>query len=95
MLSDREKMILHFCCSMTIAKMSGIEHRDRIIGKMIEDIRRERCRSLAPEDIEYLLREINEEMVLGRSMFQHLMGETIWSMTGERPNKKTDWSDMK
>ena len=95
MLSDREKMILHFCCSMTIAKMSGIEHRDRIIGKVIEDIRRERCRSLAPEDIEDLLREINEEMVSGSSMFQHLMGETIWSMTGERPNKKTDWSDMK
>ena len=95
MLSDREKMILHFCCSMTIAKMSGIEHRDSIIGKMIEDIRRERCRSLAPEDIEDLLREINEEMASGSSMFQHLMGETIWSMTGERPNKKTDWSDMK
>ena len=53
MLSDREKMILHFCCSMiTIAKMSGVEHRDRLIGKMIGDVRRERCRSLAPEDIE-------------------------------------------
>ncbi len=95
MLSDREKMILHFCCSVTIAKMSGVEHCDRIIGKMIEDIRRERCRSLAPEDIEDLLREINEEMASGSCMFQHLMGETIWSMTGERPNKKTDWSDMK
>ena len=95
MLSDREKLILHFCCMVTIAKMSGVEHRDRLIGKMIEDVRRERCRSLAPEDIENLLREINEEMVSGRSMFQHLMGETIWSMTGERPNKNTNWSDMK
>ena len=95
MLSDREKMILHFCCSMTIAKMSGVEDCNRIIEKMIGDIRRERCRSLAPEDIENLLREINEEMVSGSSMFQHLMGETIWSMTGERPNKKTNWSDMK
>ena len=95
MLSDREKMILHFCCTVTIAKMSGVEHCDRIIGKMIADVRRERCRSLAPEDIENLLREINEEMASGSSMFQHLMGETIWSMTGERPNKKTNWSDMK
>ena len=95
MLSDREKMILHFCCSMTIAKMSGVEHCDRIIEKMIEDIRRERCRSLAPEDIEDLLREINEEMASGSSMFQHLMDEAIWSMTGERPNKNTNWSDMK
>ena len=95
MLSDRERLILHFCCMMTIAKMSGVEDCNRIIEKMIGDVRRERCRSLAPEDIEDLLREINEEMVLGRSMFQHLIGNTIWSMTGERPNKKTDWSDMK
>ena len=80
---------------MTIAKMSGVEHYDRLIEKMIGDVRRERCRSLAPEDIEDLLREINEEMLLGRSMFQHLIGDTIWGMTGERPNKKTDWSDMK
>ena len=80
---------------MTIAKMSGVEDCNRIIEKMIGDIRRERCRSLAPEDIEDLLREINEEMVSGRSMFQHLIGDTIWSMTGERPNKNTNWSDMK
>ena len=95
MLSDREKLILHFCCMVTIAKMSGVEDCNRIIEKMIGDVRRERCRSLAPEDIEDLLREINEEMLLGRSMFQHLIGDTIWGMTGERPNKKTNWSDMK
>ena len=95
MLSDREKMILHFCCSMTIAKMSGVEHRDRVIGKMIGDIRRERCRSLAPEDIEDLLREINEEMVSGKFMFQYLTDDVRWSMTGERPNKNTNWSDMR
>ena len=95
MLSDRERLILHFCCMITIAKMSGVEDCNRIIEKMIGDVRRERCRSLAPEDIEDLLREINEEMMLGRSMFQHLIGDTIWSMTGERPNKNTNWSDMK
>ena len=88
-------MILNFCCTVTIAKMSVVEHYDSLIEKMIGDVRRERCRSLAPEDIENLLREINEEMVSGSSMFQHLMGETICSMTGERPNKNTNWSDMK
>ena len=24
-----------------------------------------------------------------------LMADTVWTMTGERPNKNTDWSDMK
>ena len=75
--------------------MSGIEHRDRLIRKMIGDIRRERCRSLAPEDIEDLLREINEEMVSGKFMFQYLTDDVRWSMTGERPNKNTNWSDMR
>ena len=80
---------------MTIAKMSGVEHRDRLIGKMIGDVRRERCRSLAPEDIEDLLREINEEMVSGKFMFQYLTDDVRWSMTGERPNKNTNWRDMR
>ena len=75
--------------------MSGIEHRGRLIGKMIGDVRRERCRSLAPEDIEDLLREINEEMVSGKFMFQYLTDDVRWSMTGERPNKNTNWSDMR
>jgi hypothetical protein len=80
---------------ITIAKMSGIEHRDRLIGKMIGDVRRERCRSLAPEDIEDLLREINEEMVSGKFMFQYLTDDVRWSMTGELPNKNTNWRDMR
>ena len=80
---------------MTIARMTGMPHRDKLIGKMIEDVRQNRCRSLAPENVEDLLGEVNEEMVSGKLMFQHLMGDTIWSMTGERPNKNTNWSDMK
>ena len=80
---------------MTIAKMSGVEDCNRIIEKMIGDIRRERCRSLAPEDVEDLLREINEEMVSGKFMFQYLTDDVRWSMTGERPNKNTNWSDMR
>ena len=95
MLSDKEKLILHFVSMMTTAKLSGMEHRDCLMEKMINDVIRNRWRSLAPEDVEAILEEVNEEMLLGKSMFQHLMGETIWSMTGERPNKKTNWSDMK
>jgi len=95
MLSDREKLILHFVSMMTIARLSDIEHRNHLISKMIEDVRRSRCHSLAPEDVEAILEEVNEEMISGKVMFQHLMEDTKWSMTGERPNKNTNWRDMR
>ena len=79
LLSDRERMILHFCCTTTIAKLTGISHRDVIVEKMIEDIRKNRCRSLSNNDVAELLEDVNEEMVCGRIMFQHLMGDPISS----------------
>ena len=95
MLSDREKLILHFCCMVTTAKLSGMEHRDRLMEKMINDVIRNRCRSLATEDVADILEEVNEEMISGKGMFQHLMEDAKWSMTGERPNKNTNWRDMR
>ena len=94
-LTDREKFILHFVSMITIAKLSGITHPNHLIAEMIEDVRRSRCRSISPEDMKDLLEEINEEMVSGKLMFQHLIEDTKWSMTGERPNKNTDWRDMR
>ena len=99
MLNDRERMILHFCCTITIAKLTGISHRDVIVEKMIEDIRKNRCRSLSDGEIASLLEDINEEMFAGSNMFRylideeqdeskHLTDEEIWSRTGEWPNKK-------
>ena len=95
MLSDREKLILRFCCMVTTAKLSGMEHCDRLMEKMINDVIRNRCRSLATEDVEAILGEVNEEMISGKVMFQHLIEDTKWSMTGERPNKNTNWRDMR
>ena len=95
MLNDREKMILHFCCTTTIAKLTGIPHRDAVVEKMIKDIRKERCRGLSEKEIISLLDEINEEMLGGKNMFnylideeKHLTDEEIWSRTGEWPKKK-------
>ena len=95
MLNDREKMVLHFCCTVTIAKLTGIPHHDVIIEQIIESIRKNRCRSLSDGEISNLLEDINEEMVSGGQMFgylidesKHLTDEEIWSMTGERPNRK-------
>ena len=76
-LTDREKMVLHFCCSMTIAKVTGLPNHKEIIEKMVEDIRKNRCRSLSEEDVANLLEEVNEEMLGGRNMFKYLIDETI------------------
>ena len=95
MLTDREKMILHFCCMITIAKMTNMPNYKQMLETMVKDIRKNRCRSLSSEDVAKLLEDVNEEMVCGRIMFQHLMGDAMWSMTGERPNKNTDWRDMR
>ena len=65
MLSDREKLVLHFCCSMTIAKMTGVADHKAIIENVIQDVRKNRCRSLSEEDVVNLLDEVNEEMVGG------------------------------
>ena len=94
-LTDREKFILHFVSMITISKLSGIAHPNHLIAEMIEDVRRSRCRSISPEDMNDLLEEINEEMVSGIMMFQHLTDDTVWSMTGERPNSNTNWRDMR
>ena len=95
MLSDREKFVLHFAAMITIARITEMPCSDKLIHKMIEDVRRNRCRSIAPEDVRELLEEINEELVSGKLMLKHVMEDTIWSMTGERPNKNTNWDDMK
>jgi len=95
MLSDREKLILHFVSVITIAKMTNMPNYEQMLETMIEEVRKNRCRSLNDDDIAVLLEEVNEEMVCGRIMFQHLIGDTMWSMTGERPNKNTDWRDMR
>ena len=94
-LTDREKMILHFVCMVTIAKVTGMPNYKDTLETMVKDIRKNRCRSLAPEDIADLLEEVNEEMLAGRIMFEQLTTDEMWSMTGERPNKNTNWRDMK
>ena len=99
MLNDRERIVLHFCCTVTIAKLTGIPHSNAVVEKIIRDIRKERCRSLSEDEVISLLDEINDEMVGGQQMFsylidekqdesKHLTDEEIWSRTGEWPKKK-------
>ena len=71
--------------------MTGIANRDKLIGKLIEDIRQNRCRSLSEEDVTSLLDEVSEEMVGGRNMFKFLVDETI-ANAGKESDK---WEDLK
>ena len=95
MLSDREKLILHFVSMMTIAKMTNVHNHKQVLETMIEDVRKNRCRSIAPEDVVDIVEEINEELLAGKTMFEQRIGDLKWSLTGERPNKNTNWRDMR
>ena len=79
MLSDRERLVLHFCCSLTIAKITGLPNHKYIVQQMVEDIRKNRCRSLSEEDTVVLLDEVSDEMVGGREMFKYLIDKTAGS----------------
>ena len=97
-LTDREKFILHFCCMLTIARITnttgGLSPVDFVLT-LIDDVRRNRFRSLSTENMESLIGEINGEMLVGKIMFQDMIDEKTWSMTGERPNNNTNWRDMR
>ena len=94
-LTDREKLVLHFCCFVTIAKLKGMGDRPGLVEKMVEDVRENRCRSLSQDDVANLLEGVNDEMAAGTIMMKDLTEHYAWSATGECPNKNTDWSDMK
>ena len=90
MLSDREKLVLHY-----VAFCSSRNIEDHYIRKMVLDVIHSRCRSIAPEDAHDIIAEIDEELLAGEIMLEELLGELKWSMTGERPNERTDWKDLR
>jgi hypothetical protein len=97
LLSDREKLILHFVAMIPdIVELEYMEKdQAKTKKKMMYDVIHSRCRSIAPEDVEDILAEINEEMLAGKILYEQLAGDLKWSMTGERPNKNTNWKDMR
>jgi len=90
LLSDREKLILHF-----VAFISSSDIDDPVMAKMMQKVTASRCRSIAPEDVMDIVEEINEELLLGKALFEQMVADQKWSMTGEQPNKNTNWRDMR
>jgi hypothetical protein len=62
--------------------------------KKMSDMIHGRCRSIAPEDAKDIIAEIDEELLAGKILFEELLGDLKWSMTGERPNRN-NWKDMR
>ena len=89
MLTDKEKLILHY-----VAFCSSRNIEDHHIRKMVLDVIHSRCRSIAPEDAHDIIAEIDEELLAGKILFEELLGDLKWSMTGERPNRN-NWKDMR
>ena len=89
MLTDKEKLILHY-----VAFCSSRDVDDHLINKMASDVIHNRCRSIAPEDAHDIILEINEELLAGKILFEEMLGDLKWSMTGERPNRN-NWKDMR
>jgi hypothetical protein len=61
---------------------------------MVLDVIHSRCRSIAPEDAHDTIVEIDEELLAGKIMFEEMLGDLMWSMTGERRNRN-NWNDMR
>ena len=89
MLTDKEKLILHY-----VAFCSSRNIEDHHIRKMVLDVIHSRCRSIAPEDAHDIIAEIDEELLAGKILFEEMLGDLKWSMTGERQNRN-NWKDMR
>jgi len=77
MLNDREKWLIHYCCMATIAKITGLPDAKEVVTHILQDVRKNRCRSLTDEDVISLLEDTNEEMVSGKNLFNYLIDEIV------------------
>lgn len=65
-LNDREKFILHLVALMTMqhfGKFKGDENLPNLV-------RRNRCRKLTTEDLSKIFDDIQEEMLLGKAIYE-------------------------
>ena len=90
MLSDREKLILHF-----VAFISSSDIDDPVMAKMMQKVTASRCRSIAPEDVMDIVEEINEELLLGKALYEQRVWDLKWRNDRRTTKKNTNWADMK
>ena len=101
MLSDKEKFILHFI-AFNASVISSPEFSDDRMKKIMHDAILSRCRSIAPEDVMDIIEEINEEIAVGKAMFEQVMkylkSDQVpeWIRDGiDHPSNNTNLEDMR
>ena len=90
MLSDREKLILHF-----VAFISSTDIDDPVMAKMMQKVTASRCRSIAPEDVMDIVEEINEELLLGKALYEQRVWDLKWRNDRRTTKKNTNWENMR
>ena len=90
MLSDREKLILHF-----VSFISSSDIDDPVMAKMMQKVTASRCRSIAPEDVMDIVEEINEELLLGNALLEQRVWDLKWRNDRRTTKKNTNWKNMR
>lgn len=66
MLSDREKFIAHYLSVIMVGIFDG-KSGDKSVTKTINKLRKARARNLSHDDVDELIKDLNEEFLLAGS----------------------------
>ena len=67
-LSDREKFILHLVALMTMQHFGMFKDKEGLH----ELVRKNRCRRLTEKDVSEIFDDIQEEMLLGKTVYEEM-----------------------
>jgi len=90
-LNDREKFILHLVALMTMQHFGMFGDKTALH----EVVRKNRCRKLSPQDVGNLFDDIQEEMLLGKTIYEEVdlpttNGENIFTNGGSLDDNEVD-----
>jgi hypothetical protein len=67
MLSDREKFIAHYLSVIMVGIFDGKKDDHDSVTKTINKLRKARARNLSSDDVDELIKDLNEEFLLAGS----------------------------
>ncbi len=67
MLSDREKFIAHYLSVLMVGIFDGKGKDNDDVSKTITKLRKARARNLSADDVDSLIKDLNEEFLLAGS----------------------------
>ena len=77
-LNDRERFILHLVALLTMQHFGMFKDKD----KLHDIVRKNRCRTLSEKDVAKIFEDIQEEMLLGKYVYEEMdMGYKAYNKT--------------